>query len=184
MRFIPANPRTRVRRRYRLVVFGYVVMPEHVHLLLSEPQRATLSTAIQALKLGFVRSLEGGADSQVSQKRRDLGHPQRRWLQEVKPILAGTVLRFQRLDGEEANRKTALHPPQSGGTRIGGLARTMALEQFPLVFVRRSRPSPNQRHGHSGDDNPPASSVIGWFADSSRAKVGCPMSRRVCETWE
>ena len=49
----------RVRRRYRLVVLGYVVMPEHVHLLVSEPQRATLSTAIQALKLGVVRSLEG-----------------------------------------------------------------------------------------------------------------------------
>ncbi len=49
----------RVRRRYRLVVLGYVVMPEHVHLLLSEPQRETLLTAIQALKLGFVRSLEG-----------------------------------------------------------------------------------------------------------------------------
>jgi len=49
----------RVRRRYRLVVLGYVVMPEHVHLLVTEPQRATLSTAIQALKLGFVRSLEG-----------------------------------------------------------------------------------------------------------------------------
>ncbi|MFZ0769993.1 MAG: transposase [Candidatus Sulfotelmatobacter sp.] len=48
----------RVRRRYRLVVLGYVVMPEHVHLLLSEPQRATLSTAIQALKLGVVRTLQ------------------------------------------------------------------------------------------------------------------------------
>ncbi|MGA2697133.1 MAG: transposase [Terriglobales bacterium] len=49
----------RVRRRYRLVVVGYVVMPEHVHLLVSEPQRETLSIVIQALKLGFVRSLEG-----------------------------------------------------------------------------------------------------------------------------
>jgi putative transposase len=29
----------RVRRRYRLVVIGYVVMPEHVHLIMSEPQR-------------------------------------------------------------------------------------------------------------------------------------------------
>jgi REP element-mobilizing transposase RayT len=48
----------RVRRRYRLVVLGYVVMPEHIHLLVSEPQRETLSTAIQALKLGFVRSLQ------------------------------------------------------------------------------------------------------------------------------
>jgi putative transposase len=49
----------RVRRRYRLVVVGYVVMPEHVHLLVSEPQRATLSTVVQALKLGVVRSLPG-----------------------------------------------------------------------------------------------------------------------------
>src|SRR5205807_10483407 len=28
----------RVRRSFRLQVYGYVVMPEHVHLLLSEPQ--------------------------------------------------------------------------------------------------------------------------------------------------
>jgi REP element-mobilizing transposase RayT len=40
------------------VVLGYVVMPEHVHLLVSEPQRETLSIAIQALKLGFVHILE------------------------------------------------------------------------------------------------------------------------------
>ena len=59
----------RVRRRYRLVVLGYVVMPEHVHLLVSEPQRATLSTAIQALKLGVVRSLEGGSIDPRSRKR-------------------------------------------------------------------------------------------------------------------
>ena len=29
---------------------GYVVMPEHVHLLLSEPERASLSVALQMLK--------------------------------------------------------------------------------------------------------------------------------------
>jgi len=50
----------RMRRRYRFVVLAYVVMPEHIHLLVTEPQRETLSTVIQALKLGFVRSLEGG----------------------------------------------------------------------------------------------------------------------------
>src|SRR5438876_8812830 len=48
----------RVRRRYRFVVLAYVVMPEHIHLLVSEPQRETLSTVIQALKLSFVRSVE------------------------------------------------------------------------------------------------------------------------------
>jgi putative transposase len=67
----------RVRRRNRLVVLGYVVMPEHVHLLVSEPQRATLSTAIQALKLGVVRSLEGGSIGPRSRKRSETwGHPQ------------------------------------------------------------------------------------------------------------
>ena len=29
-----------VRRRYGFVVLGYVVMPEHIHLLVSEPQKA------------------------------------------------------------------------------------------------------------------------------------------------
>jgi putative transposase len=33
------------------VVAGYAVMPEHVHLLVSEPKRADLSKALQALKL-------------------------------------------------------------------------------------------------------------------------------------
>jgi REP element-mobilizing transposase RayT len=28
----------RMRQRYRFVVIGYVVMPEHFHLLVSEPQ--------------------------------------------------------------------------------------------------------------------------------------------------
>jgi putative transposase len=59
----------RVRRRYRLVVLGYVVMPEHVHLLVSEPQRETLSTAIQALQLGVVRSLQCSGESIVTTPR-------------------------------------------------------------------------------------------------------------------
>ena len=46
-----------VRRRYQLVVIGYVVMPGHVHLLVTEPQQRPLATAIQALKLGFSRRL-------------------------------------------------------------------------------------------------------------------------------
>jgi putative transposase len=40
-----------IRRRYRLFVTGYVVMPEHVHLLVSEPLKGSLSRALQALKL-------------------------------------------------------------------------------------------------------------------------------------
>jgi len=40
-----------MRLRYEFVVCGYVVMLDHVHLLVSEPRQALLSKAIQALKL-------------------------------------------------------------------------------------------------------------------------------------
>jgi putative transposase len=40
-----------MRRRYNFYLFGYVLMPEHVHLLASEPENGALSKAIQALKL-------------------------------------------------------------------------------------------------------------------------------------
>ncbi len=49
----------RVRRRYHFVVVGYVVMPEHVHLLLGEPQRGDPSVVMKALKQGFARCLLG-----------------------------------------------------------------------------------------------------------------------------
>ena len=41
-----------VRRRHRFVVVGYVVMPEHVHLLFSEPERGDPSVVMQAIKQG------------------------------------------------------------------------------------------------------------------------------------
>jgi putative transposase len=45
------------RRAYGFCVAGYVVMPEHVHLLLSEPLEKPLSVALQALKQSVARSL-------------------------------------------------------------------------------------------------------------------------------
>ncbi|HEY4931142.1 MAG TPA: transposase [Terriglobales bacterium] len=45
------------RRSYRLFVIGYVVMPEHVHLLVTEPGRATLARAIQSLKQSVSQKL-------------------------------------------------------------------------------------------------------------------------------
>ena len=44
-----------VRKRYVFFVFGYVVMPEHVHLLVSEPRRRSLALAIQALKTSVAK---------------------------------------------------------------------------------------------------------------------------------
>ena len=47
----------RVRTWYGFYVTGYVVMPEHVHLLVSEPERGKLSVAIQMLKQIVSRKL-------------------------------------------------------------------------------------------------------------------------------
>jgi putative transposase len=47
----------RVRQQYSLCVYGYVVMPEHVHMLVSEPERGTLAQAMQSLKQCVARRL-------------------------------------------------------------------------------------------------------------------------------
>jgi putative transposase len=47
----------RMRVRYRFFIIGYVVMPEHVHLLVGEPESASLSTAIHGLKLSVSKLL-------------------------------------------------------------------------------------------------------------------------------
>src|SRR5271169_2016312 len=44
-----------VRQRYGFVVVGYVVMPNHIHLLISEPERGTQSTVMQVLKQRYAR---------------------------------------------------------------------------------------------------------------------------------
>jgi putative transposase len=49
----------RVRHTSRLHVYGYVIMPEHVHLLLSEPDRGLLADALKSLKQGVSRRLLG-----------------------------------------------------------------------------------------------------------------------------
>ena len=46
-----------VRRRYYFIVVGYVVMPEHFHLLISEPERGNPSTVMQVLKQRFARKV-------------------------------------------------------------------------------------------------------------------------------
>jgi putative transposase len=49
----------RSRLGYGFYVIGYVVMPEHVHLLISEPKRSTMARALQALKQSVARRLIG-----------------------------------------------------------------------------------------------------------------------------
>jgi len=46
-----------VRDRYEFSLLGYVVMPEHVHLLIGEPAKATPSPVVQVLKQRVSRRL-------------------------------------------------------------------------------------------------------------------------------
>jgi len=57
-----------VRQRYQFVVVAYVVMPEHFHLLISEPEKANPSVVIQALKLGVARRMLSARKRREKQK--------------------------------------------------------------------------------------------------------------------
>jgi putative transposase len=46
-----------VRERYQFSLVGYVVMPEHIHLLISEPMMGTPSIVMQVLKQRVARCL-------------------------------------------------------------------------------------------------------------------------------
>ena len=45
----------KIRIRYGFFIAGYVVMPEHVHLLLSEPQEKPLALALKAIKVSVAK---------------------------------------------------------------------------------------------------------------------------------
>jgi putative transposase len=47
-----------VREKYDLGLIGYTAMPEHIHLLMSEPNIGTVSTVMQVLKQRVSRSLK------------------------------------------------------------------------------------------------------------------------------
>jgi REP element-mobilizing transposase RayT len=84
----------RVRRWYGCFVTGYVVMPEHVHLLISEPERGKLSLVVQMLK------------QITSRKLRSKAHPPTKGAGRggaTGAILAGSLLRFFRLERGEAD---------------------------------------------------------------------------------
>lgn len=56
-----------LRRSHGFPLIGYVVMPEHIHLLLGEPVRGTPSTAVQMLKQKVSRELRLiGADRRTA----------------------------------------------------------------------------------------------------------------------
>jgi len=63
-RFVRILDEVRDRHGFRLI--GYVVMPEHVHLLVSEPGKGTPSKVLQVLKQKVSRALRGRGRKRVA----------------------------------------------------------------------------------------------------------------------
>lgn len=62
-----------VRKRYEFSLIGYVVMPEHVHLLIGEPKKGDPSKVIQALKQSVSRSLRSTEKRKSASNQTKLG---------------------------------------------------------------------------------------------------------------
>lgn len=59
-----------VRSRYSFRLIGYVVMPEHVHLLISEPATSNPSVVLQTLKQKVAKQLFGMSGSETASSQR------------------------------------------------------------------------------------------------------------------
>ena len=64
-----------VRQAYQFVVVGYVVMPEHFHLLISEPDIGDPSTVMKVLKMRFARHLHKDESHSFAYNAKEWGTP-------------------------------------------------------------------------------------------------------------
>jgi len=113
--------------------------PSTSHLLMTEPEGGTPSTVLQVLKQRTAHAL-------LSKKKRS--DPRQQVLFPENPRLPFWQARFydfQRLDDQEADREAPVHASQSSQARTGHFARTVALEQLPLLLAGRTRTRARQR---------------------------------------
>ena len=108
-RFVKILDQVRSRFGFRLI--GYVVMPEHVHLLISEPNRADPSKALQALKQRVSRALRGQLRFRFADHHEDGAHSWQRRFYDFN-VWSSRKLR-EKLEYMHANpvkRKLVEHP--------------------------------------------------------------------------
>jgi putative transposase len=127
---------TRVRSELGFRLIGYVVMPEHVHLLLSEPQRGTPSTVLQKLKLRVARRLR-------QRKRRVRAGQMRSPFQESgEPLRAFWQARFYDFNVYSRGKKTEKLNYMHANPVKRGFSETserLAMEQLGILLGRCAR---------------------------------------------
>ena len=122
----------RVRQSHLLCVYGYVVMPEHVHLLMNEPERGNLAQAMQSLKQGVARRLALRAPGFV---------------------LAGALLRFQCLERAQIRGEAAVYPSKSSEARLGCAPGGPSMNSPVTMPAARREWSRSSLSGRLGDES-------------------------------
>jgi putative transposase len=125
----------RARNEWKFCLLGYVVMPEHVHLLISEPPTGTPSTALHQLKLLVAKRLR------PRKKRGQNGQMELAFAKSAEPLRSFWQARFYDFnvysEGKK-KRKAELHACQSGEARLGTASEGLGVEHLELLFVERA----------------------------------------------
>jgi REP element-mobilizing transposase RayT len=180
-----------VRRRYDFEVIGFVVMPEHVHLLISEPKRGNLPIVMQVLKQRVSLRLL---------RKRKLSSQRELWENERRRLWQRRYYDFNVYSDRKVTEKLRyMHrnpgPPtsagastpqsnigfagtpvlrslgwKSGGERIGVLAGTVALEQLSRVCLSGTRDGETELAGRISEDETKS------LENRSRGQYRCPPS--------
>ena len=122
------------RERYCFVVVGYVVMPEHIHLLLTEPEVGTPSTVMQVLKQRSARALLPKRKRRNPRQRTLFGdEPKRRAFWQARSYDFNVRTTKKR---EEKLRYMHRNPVKRG---LVGAPEQWAVEQLSFLSSERSR---------------------------------------------
>jgi REP element-mobilizing transposase RayT len=137
------------RDRYGFSLVGYVVMPEHIHLLISEPTKGTPSTVVQVLKQRVSRRLrrkKRKPAAQLSLAFEDRAESLPRFWQRRFYDFTGAGSTWSPPVGcpesEEESRKTSLHAHEPVEKKIGRSSARLALEQLFLLLESQARTDP------------------------------------------
>ena len=143
------------RRKYRFVVHGYVLMPEHFHLLITEPEVGDPSVVMKVIKQRLAR--------QVKRKGKRTSSAQR-WLWDTTPVSVWQKRFYDFNVWSERKRIEKLrymhrNPVKRG---LGGATGTLEVEQLSGVLLWRTRSGAGKLSGvASGDQRAPAQQVWG-----------------------
>jgi REP element-mobilizing transposase RayT len=114
------------RRRYGFMVVGYVVMPEHVHLLISEPEKSDPSVEMQVLQQRFARAV-----LRMRRARGENTSVSLAWDAGRTSHLGASFLRFCGVERGKAGGVATLYASQSGQARTINPTRSTAPSRTP-----------------------------------------------------